>query len=267
MKSYSFSFSINTISITGLIFTLLLFLIGFTIVHLFKLMRMYLVVLEKNIPFKRFVLAYLRTTLVNLIIPFKLGEIYRVMVFSKLTDSFNVGLFSVLTDRFFDTLALIMILLPYQILLKGSISISTIMLTLFLVLLIFAYWMFPSSYRYLNRYIIMNRSSKRSMAALRGLEIINEWYVYVRNLVKGRYGLLTLFSFGAWIVEFLVLMGIGSHLGSGFTVADFGDYISSILSSGSTRLSRTYTILSIIIIAVVWLVLAIVNLLSKDKEQ
>lgn len=78
-----------------------LLLIGFLTVHLVKMMRLYLVLLEQKMEFKRFVSAYLRTTMLNLLIPFKIGEIYRVYTFSKMVNSVQIGLFSVIIDRFF----------------------------------------------------------------------------------------------------------------------------------------------------------------------
>ena len=50
-----------------------LLLAGFILVHTAKMLRLYLVLMEHKIGFGRFVLLYLKTTLVNLIIPLKLG--------------------------------------------------------------------------------------------------------------------------------------------------------------------------------------------------
>lgn len=267
MKGFSFSISFTGFSVMRIIMYFILCLLGFALIHMFKMIRMYLIVMEKNVHLKRFIPAYLRTTLVNLIIPFKLGEIYRVVVFSRMTGVFNVGLFSVLVDRFFDTLALIVILLPYQIFSGKGISASVAVLTVFLLLLIFAYACFPSSYRYLNRYIITSRTSKTSMIVLRVLELVNECYMYVKELVLGRYGLMLLFSFGAWIMEILVLMGIAKAIGFGFSASEFGDYISSIMSAGSTRLSVIYTIYSAAIIGIACIVSTCIYLAGKNKEN
>ena len=220
-------------------------LLGFFLIHLIKMMRMYLILMDRNISFERFVPAYLRTTLVNLIIPFKLGEIYRVGVFYRITGGFKTGFFSVLIDRFFDTLAIVLILLPYQILVSGHVTLPVILLTAFLIVVVFAYGIFLSTYKFLNRYIITSRTSKRSMAALKGLERLYEWYDYVKRLVRGRYGILILMSLAAWLCEVLVLVGFAHLMGQGFTVADFGNYIESIISGSTYELKRLYTMASI----------------------
>ena len=94
--------------------------VGFIAVHFFKMLRLYLVLMEHRISFGRFILLYLRTTFINLIIPFKLGELYRVEEIARVTKIWQVGFLSVLVDRFFDTLALLCVLLPLDLILRGG---------------------------------------------------------------------------------------------------------------------------------------------------
>jgi len=267
MTEYSIGSYFENISIVSVIPLIILCLIGFVLVHVIKLMRMYLVVIEQKIPFDRFIPAYLRTTLANLIIPFKLGEVYRVGVFSRITGSINIGFFSVLIDRFFDTLALLIIILPYQLFGGKGVGTPVIFLAIFLLVVIFTYGMFPSTYRYLNRYIITSRTSKRSMAVLRGLEKINGWYLYVEKLVSGRYGLMFLLSIGAWLLELLEILGIAKIFNIEFKLADFSKYISSILSTQSSLINRMYTLYSILIIAIACVIFTVRYLIRRKKHK
>ena len=93
----------------------ILCILWFAVIHVLKLFRMYLVLMEQKTGFGRFVFAYCRTTLANLIIPFKIGEIYRIIVYSKITGSAGIGAAGVIVDRFFDTMALVLILLPLHL--------------------------------------------------------------------------------------------------------------------------------------------------------
>ena len=229
-------------------------LIGFCAVHIIKMMRMYLILLDRKITFERFVPAYFRTTLVNLVIPYKLGEIYRVFVYFRISEGFKTGFFSVLTDRFFDTFAIVLILLPYQMLTMGRVTIPVLLLAGFLVVVVLGYAITPSTYRFLNKYIIQYRTSNRSLSILKTLEVIHDWYEYVRTLVSGRYGILILLSLGAWLLEILVLMGFAGFVGLGFKVSDFGAYIESIISGNTYYLKNQYTLCSIIVIFVATIV-------------
>ena len=241
-------------------------LIVFLLVHLIKMMRLYLIVMDRKVSFDRFIAAYLRTTCANLIIPFKLGELYRIGVFYRISGGFKTGFFSVLTDRFFDTLALILILLPYQLFVSKRITVPTVLLTVFVIVVLLTYRVFPPSYEFLNRYIITSRQSKRSMMALAALERVNEWYEYVRDLVKGRYGILLLFSLAAWILEITVLAGFSRICGKSFTVSDFGVYIESIVSGNSYDTKLWYTAASAAVIALLALIFTVRYLILAHND-
>jgi len=246
---------------------MVLVLIGFLGVHLIKMMRMYLIVMDRKISFDRFVPAYLRTTLVNLIIPYKLGELYRVGEFYRISGGFKTGFFSVLIDRFFDTLALVMILLPYQLFISQKVTVPTLLLTVFELVVLLAYRVFPSTYEFLNRYIITSRESKRSMLALAALEQVNDWYVYAKELVTGRYGILMLFSLAAWLLEMAVLAGFSGIISKSFTVSDFGAYIESIVSGSRYETKDLYTIASAVIIAALAAAFTVRYVLFANKDK
>ena len=234
-------------------------LIAFCMVHAIKMMRMYLIIMDQKVSFDRYVPAYLRTTLVNLIVPYKLGEIYRIGVFYRISGGFKTGFFSVLIDRFFDTLALVMILLPYQMFISRNITTPTVLLTVFEVVVLLAYRIFPPSYDFLNRYIITSKESKRSMMAL---SVLDE---YARGLVRGRYGILMLFSLAAWLLEIAVLAIFNRLWGYGFGVSDFGAYIESIVSSSDYATRKAYTAASVVVIAVFTVIFTLRYLLAKRK--
>lgn len=240
-------------------------LIAFCMVHAIKMMRMYLIIMDQKVSFDRYVPAYLRTTLVNLIVPYKLGEIYRIGVFYRISGGFKTGFFSVLIDRFFDTLALVMILLPYQMFISRNITTPTVLLTVFEVVVLLAYRIFPPSYDFLNRYIITSKESKRSMMALSVLEQLDDWYEYARGLVRGRYGILMLFSLAAWLLEIAVLAIFNRLWGYGFGVSDFGAYIESIVSSSDYATRKAYTAASVAVIAAFTVIFTLRYLLAKRK--
>ncbi len=249
------------------VWTIPLFLIGFVVVHLAKMMRLYLILLEQKIEFKRFVLTYLKTTFVNLLIPFKLGEVYRIFCFSRETKVFQIGLFSVAVDRFFDTVALLVLLIPYEVVITGEVTWVTGALTILAVLAVFIFVVFPGIYTYLNRYIIMHKTSGRSMAALRGLEVAKTWYDYVRNLIAGRYALIILLSCAAWIVEVGALWCLSSMRNITFGAATFSEYIAAIFLSGDSKLLTAYTWISATAMGVLTVVGYILYYLGAKRRR
>ncbi len=233
-----------------LVFIVSLCIIWFLLIHMIKMFRMYLVLLEHRVNFKKFIFAYLRTTLVNLIIPFKLGEVYRMFVYSRMTENAGTGIAGTLVDRFFDTMALVLILIPLHVLYPGKISSVSVFLGVFVIVIIFVYLMFLPAYSYLNKYIIVNRDSRNSMAVLRFLEVLKAAYDYIKRLVTGRYALIALMSFAAWVLEGGLLFVIARLAGVKYDAGVFSDYITSIMSTTHSVLQEKYTIFSIAVIAV-----------------
>jgi len=244
-----------------------LILICLVFVHMAKMLRLYLILLDEKIPFGRFVYLYFMTTWINLVIPFKLGEFFRIYKFSKTIKNYQVGLTSVLVDRFFDTMALVFILLPFELMMTYRVTYTTLFLTIFIVVLVFTYKVYPSSYTYLNRYIIMRKTSRRSMTGLKLLEFLKAIYDYVKKLIIGRYSLLILLSFLAWSMECIAIFLTGKCLGINMS-DNISTYIASLISSNSSALSKIYLLICIVVIGIAFFVSFIVELaLSKNTRK
>lgn len=243
-----------------------LFLAGFILVHLAKMLRLYLVLMEHKISFGRFVLLYLKTTLVNLIIPLKMGELYRIFCISRETKHWQVGVLSVLVDRFFDTLALCIILLPLDVLVFGRLSFITLAFIVVMAVIVICYVSILPTYKYLNRYIIKQKSSARAMAALKGLDVVKIWYDFTQNLISGRFALILLSSFAGWAFEIGAIKVLASYLKLPFGMGDFAAYIEAIFGIGSSELLKPYTIYSVVLMAV-FTVIGLVAMLIKSRSK
>ncbi len=249
------------------------FVIFFALAHLFKAARFYLVLLEQDIPLKSYLFLYARTTLVNLVVPFKLGELYRVAAVYNVTGKGDrtphgaMSVLSVCVDRFFDTAALLSIILPFGLIYGGSIEFAPLMLFLALFIFALVYLSVPKSYLYLNEYIIMYRQTRRSVSILKWLEVIKEWYEFTHGLIKGRAPMIIIASFLGWGAEFMALRSFFSMLGKSFAIEDFSRYINSLLSSVPYSMARAYNSLGTAIIAMMTLVLFIMWMAEKPGEK
>jgi len=247
----------------------LLIVLGFVAVHLFKMARLYLVLMEHKISFGRFVLLYFRTTFINLIIPFKLGEVYRVEEIARETKVWQVGLLSVLVDRYFDMLALFMVLLPFDLFFRRELSPITVVFFVMIVVVALLYMAVPSSYSYLNRYLIMKKTSSRSLAALGGLDIVKKWYDFTRNLITGRSTLIVFASLLGWASEVVTLKALASYKGLSFGLGDFASYIEAIFMNGKSQILTMYTgttALAFLCLTVIGYVIALCARMRKGKS-
>jgi hypothetical protein len=227
------------------------FIVGFIFVHLAKMMRFYLILMEHKINFFRFIKVYMKITFVNLALPFKLGEIFRIYCFSRETKDGKIGFLSVIIDRLFDISALLVLLLPYDLIVRKSISPVTLILALFAAAILFVYRIFLPTYYYLNQYLITNTESKEAVKCLYILESGKTWYDYIRKLLKGRSSLIFIFSCIGWVAEFGVLMCMQAILNEVFGISGFVEYINSIFGQGETQLLNVYTTVSCIILAII----------------
>ncbi len=229
----------------------LVFVLLFAAAHAFKFMRFYLVLLEeKGLTFPSVFFLYARTTFANLVIPFKLGEFYRIGAVSRMTRSLRTGLACVAVDRFFDTAALLAMILPFEIMAAGKVSLLPGFLFCLLILLFLAYISFPPSYRYLNRYLILHKKSERAMTALRVLDYLRDWYRYAEKLITGRSPLILLSSFLGWGAEFLALKAFAGAAGAFFGIPEFNDYIRSIFRTGDSPIAVPYHFTACILIGI-----------------
>lgn len=256
----------------------ILFFVGFILVHLAKMLRLYLVLMEHKIPFGKFVLLYMKTTLVNFIIPYKIGEVYRFFCISKETKHWQVGILSILVDRFFDTLALCIILVPCDILLARQLAnvplysvFSDITLAFLAILVVIAicYISVMPTYRYLNRYLIKEKSSQRSLAALKGLDVVKVWYDFTQNLISGRFALILISSLAGWCFEIITIGVLAKILAKTFDIATFEEYIRSIFGLAKNEMLSIYTWYSVLLMAgflVLALLMVLINWCKKKAR-
>lgn len=216
------------------------FISFFMLVHTIKLFRFYLILIDENIKIERFIKIYIKTTFVNILLPFKLGEIFRFYCYTNETSNYKVGVLSILVERFFDTLVLVTLLIPIEFYTMHKLSISTFILLTFIIALSYAYATFKGLYDYMNHFFIFNVASNKSIGGLKVLERLHEWYQYIRKLVAKR----TVFIFGlsllAWMTELSMFYFLSMLLHKTFTLETFSGYLNAALIGGKSSLLTMY---------------------------
>ena len=239
--------NIDVIHITAM--ELMIYLILFIILSITKCIRLYVIFLEEKIPFTRFVLLYIKTTFVNIMIPFKLGDIFRMYCFGKEISNYKKGILGILLDRFIDTSILLMFLIPLEILKNGSLSFITTLLITFVLLVCIFILMVPNTYKYLNKYLIINKTNKMSLYMLDIIEKINELYKSGLELLKGRVHLLIMLSVFAWIIDFYIIKIIAIFKINSFDVSIFIQYLTSAVYQPTHIVLMHYSIIVAIVFA------------------
>ena len=215
----------------------------FIILNLLKFLRLYIVFLEEKIPIKNYIKIYIKTTFVNVIVPFKIGELYRVYCFNKETNNIKKSIIGILIDRVVDTIVLLAFLIPTEIIRKGKCSTISLLLLSFVLLFIIFSFAVPTTYKYLNRFFIVNSQTKTSLYILKVTEFINDLYNTGKDLLKGRVYLLTTISILSWAVDYTIVKIISNINLKMFNMEIFTEYLTSALLKPSGIVILNYSII------------------------
>lgn len=246
MLQYVFEMQVTYIFlIAGMLFTLTVLIL--------KAARFYLIVLEKNMGVLEFVKLYAKTTLISLLLPFKLGEFYRIYCCSMAFDGIRTGGLMVLLDRYFDTIPLLALLAGAVVL--GNVRATGLVwfLSVFVILATVVYMIVPSTCRYLNHFLIINSVSRKGIMALECLKRM--WFLrkYVAELVEDREEVLMFLSSCAWLAEYAALWCLVRGMGEKLYLKDFLNYMNSVLVGGTYSYRGVYVGTSVLLLA--WIAL------------
>ena len=223
-------------------------LISILIVHFIKALRLYFLMLETRLTVTRFLRVYVKTTLVNLVLPFKLGEFFKMYCLGHELNNSKTGILLILVDRYFDTLPLMILILGFTLLGQGDLKGIVVILIGFLTVVTIAYAMFPSTFAYMNRFLIMNTHSERGLMSLELLRKMRYWYSYIQELVKGRELILLVLSSLSWAMEYIALYSLIRGISHKFSATDFVAYMDSIFMGSISEYINLYVGISAVIL-------------------
>lgn len=205
---------------------ILIMIAATVLVHLLKGLRLYIIMCESDISLSHFVKTYCKVIPVSMILPCKIGELYRMYCYGIEVKNYVEAVVVVLFDRLIDTLGLVTMMLVISLIFGMSMTPFLYILIGGLIVLFVLYYSFPGIYKFWNHHLIEGRSTERKLATLQFLSIINQFYQEIRKVSQGRWSLLFLLSIAAWVCE------IGTVVFTGRLAADeIGEAISRYLQS------------------------------------
>lgn len=228
---------------------ILLAVIGSFIVYSLKFIRLYLILIESRIPFYCFIRMYIKTTFISLLLPYKFGDLFRIYTYGYIVDDYKISFLAILIDRYFDSLAVFLIVFPLTVYYRQNLSLITFIIILFIIAITVTYFLLPSTYKYFNRFFIFNTYSRDGLRMLRLLNYVNVWHSYAITLVRGRAVLLFLISCLSWGGEYIVLVCLSHLTNSVFTTTDFISYLNSIFIGNESVLVNMYVCIGVFIFA------------------
>ncbi len=237
------------------------------LVHLIKAGRLYLALYGSEITLSSHIKIYSKITPVSVILPYKLGEFFRMYCYGRQLGNNLKGIVIILLDRFMDSIALASMLLLIWILYGGHIIPFVYVLIGFLVFAMIAYLIFPGIYSFWKKFILQSKATKRKLMLLKILDSLNMIYREIESVTKGRGILLYVMSLAAWAVEMgsVVVLHGGSDQYS--MNQEISEYLLSAMGQGRFVMLRLFVYISIVLLIAVYVVIKIVEILSVERQR
>lgn len=172
--------------------------------HALRGLRLFLLLYDGRIRLMQVLAVHLHAAGIGRLIPFKLGELYRIGALCSLTGHVPHAIMTVWMERAADALLVLLILIA---LLAGSgadlasASSLLIALTLFLFVTFFLFLVLPEMAVLATRYLITRHNSARSLSLLRIIDRGRALVALSAGIFRARWASLAWLSLGIWLFE------------------------------------------------------------------
>ena len=256
--------NLNELFITeppGLVVALLVTVLA---VHSIKGFRLYFELYEKRMPKGLFIRQYCKVMPASMLLPFKLGDVYRAYCFGWHIKDYMAGVAVIVLDRFVDTMALLTIMLVFSLLYEVQLGLLFYLLIFVLFVLLIFYEACPGMCRYWRRYFLQMKATRRNLLELRLVMEFQRAYEELQAVVRGKFLLVYLLSLAAWSVE---LGGLLLSCQLFFDVSRselLGRYLSGALFGMKPLYLSGFIGMSVIVLLLAYLTAAGCFLMRKD---
>ncbi len=225
------------------------------VVHFVKALRLYLAVFGSNMDFGRCLRFYCKVTPVSVLIPWKLGEIYRIYCMGwELKDALK-GIVVIILDRSFDTAALLVMITLLWMAGGGAISPLVYGLLIFLAFVILLYYAYPATSAVWKKKLLSSKATASRLNMLGFLDMVGRMYEEIKAVVSGRGMLLFVLSLMAWGAEIgsLALLA-GGDAAPGERVQE---YLFAAIGMGESPEMTRFVMTTIVLLIIVYLTVKI----------
>ncbi len=229
------------------------------LVHFLKAFRLYLALYGADMSASTYAKTYCKVTPVSILIPFKLGELFRMYCYGHVTGNMLKGVVTVILDRFVDTVALVTMIIILWIAKGGLMMPIVYILLVFILVAALMFFAFPGLYTYWKKFLLRANATPRKLRALRYLESLSRVYQEIIAVTKGRGLILYILSLMAWAVE----MGSVALLNKDDKLKE---YLTSALSDSQSFELKQFIFISVILLIVMYLFVKAVDTLKAERK-
>lgn len=248
----------NSISIVLLVFAVL-------IVHVIKATRLYLAMYGYEVDFVSYMKTYCKVTPVSVVIPFKLGEFFRIYCYGKQFNDMLKAIVIILLDRFMDTVALVTTIVLIWAFYGGNITAFVYILLIFLGFVLLLFRVYPGVYKFWKRYLLRAKASKRKITVLKLLEAFHKIYSEIVGVTKGKGIILYFMSLVAWGVEVASLTLLNGIFLCDETSQMVLDYMASAMNGNQSMELKQFVAISVVLLIILYLLIKAIEMILRKK--
>lgn len=194
----------------------------YLLVHALRALRLFLIFYDGNLRLRDAVFAHVHSAGVSALIPFKLGEIYRVAVLYATTGRLARALIAAWIERVFDTL-LVMTLLGLIALIAGPAAVSGAqwflpVACIFLFVSFFLFLVLPENIAMIKRHLITKHHNAVALRALTILDRLHKLLAEAAVIWRSRFATILWLSLFIWLLEVGTVVALVGLLGGGAEV-------------------------------------------------
>jgi len=226
--------------------------------HVLRMFRLVLLTLDKRNSAFSLVTAHALTAFPSSFLPFKLGEVLRLVAFLRVFETRQKAIAVWLAERFGDILVITAFILGLYLL---DINVPPGMRTVFIIFVLASavglvgLFAVAKVFVYLNRHLVLTSLSPRGLLLLRTSHFLRSLETSIHRSLEGRVSGFLLLSVMIWFFEILALSLFISLLSIG--EPDFAELFASgllaSLPSGSQSAFGIYQSLALVTLTVVFL--------------
>ncbi len=209
--------------------------------HLLRALRITVMLENHNYSMSNLVGKQFYCNAVNIIIPFKLGEIFRIVELNKLVKDINKTFITIIAERAIDFFILFcglftaLLIENYQLIqLKFTIALGV----LFIISVLLIYFVLPENIKTVNLFLAKRHKGNIVISFLSFTNRIYNVIASLRIIFKNRSSTIVLLSLLIWGCEILGFVYVLSYLDIKLTfLLSFLVFLSSLIYSASLGLS------------------------------
>jgi hypothetical protein len=235
--------------------------------HLLRYGRLLVLLMERQPTYGSLLAAHFISAWVSALLPFRIGEFYRLFKLSETSGSWRHGVAAYGVEKFLDAaflLAFVVITLavgaPGQPLVVLLVAMTSVV-----VLSIALYVLAEGSLAYAGRALLLWGRSARSLWALRLVAQGRELHVAVRSTVQQRGLPLLALTLAIWLLDFLAFSLLAGVFVSGADASHWSGFLAALqetLDSASTPAGGSYQSLVVVLLSFVALICIVAGMVA-----